>query len=329
MTNKYNKDREANKIIQKGEKDSVLEMKKKGKEMSILYEKLDKLNAQLEFKQRTKSEQADAYAETKQKLEQLETKANAKGIYLDEIEQIEDPASKIEKDPQTYARKEKILGKHEIEQIEDPASKIEKDPQTYARKEKILKQAMEADKDIYARKLFKHKTKLAELLEERNDIINRIKERQNKTIEIREKANELMIKSKFITEKDAERTLQESIKSIQDLPEELDIKKNKMMNKLDAIIKSTRKKNRVARSTTKKINSPEPQIPSTKNAFALRQKGQLSNVNHETKNRNNAEKSNSKPFGSNASKPFGNKPSNKPNFMGGKKTELSNMRNAL
>mmetsp|Transcript_12762 Transcript_12762/g.12782 ORF Transcript_12762/g.12782 Transcript_12762/m.12782 type:complete len:301 (-) Transcript_12762:11-913(-) len=300
MTNKYNKDREANKIIQKGEKDSVLEMKKKGKEMSILYEKLDKLNAQLEFKQRTKSEQADAYAETKQKLEQLETKANAKGIYLDEIEQIEDPASKIEKDPQTYARKEKIL-----------------------------RQAMEADKDIYARKLFKHKTKLAELLEERNDIINRIKERQNKTIEIREKANELMIKSKFITEKDAERTLQESIKSIQDLPEELDIKKNKMMNKLDAIIKSTRKKNRVARSTTKKINSPEPQIPSTKNAFALRQKGQLSNVNHETKNRINAEKSNSKPFGSNASKPFGNKPSNKPNFMGGKKTELSNMRNAL
>lgn len=210
------------KVLQKGGTDAVLEIKNKTNELNVFIEKASKLDGMIEFQERTKNQQIDSYAETKQRLEQLETKANSKGVYLDEIDKPE----------------KTIVGK---------------DPQVYDRKKKILSQAIKRDKVTQARRLEELKAQLEEVLKDKNEAIAHLKVRQNQVMEKRQEASDLMVKSRMISEQDAERTIEEFKNKTHELPDQVDISKDKIINKLDTIIKSTRKrKKRANRSSYSK-----------------------------------------------------------------------------
>ena len=217
LDKQFAKDKEMKKIQKNGETDAVLEMRKKVKELTVNYDRLDKVEKQLEFQNKTKDEQNNNFEETKQKLEQIERRANGKGIYIDNLNEEGDS---------------------------DPGYSISNDPLMYKRKEKILNQAIETDRAMYAKTLEHLKTKLVQTLKEKNEIVEGLKDRQEKTIEIRKDVNELMIKSRLMSEKDAEIALQDSKNSITKFPEESSIKEDKIMNKLNSIIRSSKKKSK-------------------------------------------------------------------------------------
>jgi len=217
LDKQFAKDKKMKKIQKNGETDAVLEMRKKVKELTVNYDRLDKVEKQLEFQNKTKDEQNNNFEETKQKLEQIERRANGKGIYIDNLNEEGDS---------------------------DSGYSISNDPLMYKRKEKILNQAIETDRAMYAKTLEHLKTKLIQTLKEKNEIVEGLKDRQEKTIEIRKDVNELMIKSRLMSEKDAEIALQDSKNSITKFPEESSIKEDKIMNKLNSIIRSSKKKSK-------------------------------------------------------------------------------------
>ena len=208
-TKQFLEDREIKKVHNNGESDTVAELRKKSKEMSVLYENLEKVNMQLDFQIRTKNEQTDLEAETKQRLEQLERQAEAKGIDVDNLG---------------------MTGDEKVEYS------LTEDPQFYQRKENIIKQAVGTDRLMYAKVLEELKKKLTNITEDRNDIVSRLSERQDKTIEIRKEVDELLVKSGMISEK---RTTEPITNEI---PPEIDIEEDYLINQLNSIIGKSKRK---------------------------------------------------------------------------------------
>lgn len=242
MSVKFNQEKKINKVLDAGQPDAMLVIQKKVQEMTVLFDKMEKINKKLEFQKGTKDEQDQKYNETMNKLQELEAEAKEKGIDASEYEGIDE---------------------------EDLGYSISKNPLTYERKENIIKQAIETERQKYAKVLDKMRNKLVTVMKERNEVISKIREKQIQTVEIREEVNELMVKSRLISEEDAKMSLQDTKDKVVDLPEELVIDQDKIVAKLNGIIKSSKKKVKVHKIHSKD-HKETTDIPTTKNAFNLR-----------------------------------------------------------
>lgn len=121
----------------------------------------------------------------------------------------------------------------------------------YERKSKIIKQAVESDKTLYLKKLTDLKAQLVQALESQNDVVRRIKDRDEQTRDKRKEVNELMVKCKLILEEDIQQEHEEADESIKDLPEEVDIETDPLVNKINTALsrhKKHKRKNRNNRS---------------------------------------------------------------------------------
>jgi hypothetical protein len=240
LTNKkFNREKKMTKVLKSGQPDSMNEIQSKAQEMNVLFDRLEKINTKLEFQMTTKEEQDLTYEETKNKLMQLESKAKENGIDLNEFEELED---------------------------EDFGYNISQDPSTYDRKENIIKQSIESERQSYAKVLDKMRIKLVGIMKERNDVISKIRDKQIQTVEIRGEVNELMVKSRLISEEDAKKSLQDTKDKVVDLPEELIINQDKIVAKLNGIVKSSKKK-AVANKVPSKKPTHNSDIPTTDKAF--------------------------------------------------------------
>jgi hypothetical protein len=240
LTNKkFNREKKMTKVLKSGQPDSMNEIQSKAQEMNVLFDRLEKINTKLEFQMTTKEEQDLTYEETKNKLMQLESKAKENGIDLNEFEELED---------------------------EDFGYNISQDPSTYDRKENIIKQSIESERQSYAKVLDKMRIKLVGIMKERNDVISKIRDKQIQTVEIRGEVNELMVKSRLISEEDAKKSLQDTKDKVVDLPEELIINQDKIVAKLNGIVKSSKKKV-VANKVPSKKPTHNSDIPTTDKAF--------------------------------------------------------------
>lgn len=139
----------------------------------------------------------------------------------------------------------------------------------YDRKENIIKQAIETERQMYAKILEKLRAKLVTQIKERNDIISKIEQRQTDTVEIRKEVNELMVKSKLLSEEDAKQVMADYKDATPDLPPQIAVNEDKMVWKLNSIIKTSKKKIKVKKNKPSSGN----EVPTTKNAFNLRRKG--------------------------------------------------------
>jgi hypothetical protein len=239
MSKKFSREKKMSKVFKSGQPDSMHDIQLKAQEMNVLFDRLEKINTKLEFQKTTKDEQDLTYEETKNKLMQLESKARENGIYLNEFEELED---------------------------EDFGHNISQDPSTYDRKENIMKQSIESERQSYAKILDKMRIKLVGIMKERNDVISKIRDKQIQTVEIRGEVNELMVKSRIISEEDAKKALQDTKDKVVDLPEELIINQDKIVAKLNGIVKSSKKKVVVNKVPSKK-STHNSDIPTTEKAF--------------------------------------------------------------
>lgn len=218
---KFQRDKKIGRVMEAGQPDAMLEIQKKVQEMTIVFDKLERINKQLEFQEGTKLESQKKFEETQQRLQDLEAKAKAKNIDLDKLDEDES----------------------------ETGISLEQDPKTYERKEAIIKQAIETDKQMYMKVLGDLKTKLVSELKEKNEIVHKIRERHFQTNEKRKEVNELMVKSKLISEADVGKFDQENDESLKDLPEEELASEDTLISKLTTVIKSSKNKKK---SKTKK-----------------------------------------------------------------------------
>ena len=243
LTNaKFNREKKINKVLVAGQPDAMLDIQKKVQEMTVLFDRMEKINKKLEFQKNTQDEQELKYEETKNKLIQLGSEAKECGIDLNEFDGIDE---------------------------DDIGYSISHNPSTYERKENIIKQAIETERQTYAKILENLRAKLVGTMKDHNEVISKIREKQVQTVEIREEVNELMVKSRLISEEDAQQSLQDTKDKIVDLPEELVINEDKTVAKLSGIIKSSKKKVKVHKVQSKE-HKEHVDVPTTKNAFSLR-----------------------------------------------------------
>ena len=125
---------------------------------------------------------------------------------------------------------------------------------------------------MYAKVLENLKGKLVSELKQRNEILAKIQLRQVETVEIRKEVNELMVKSRLISEEDVQQIMADYKDTTPDLPEETPVNEDKMVAKLANIIKTSKKKVKVK----KKKSGNQSGVPSSKNTFNSRRKGQAS-----------------------------------------------------
>ena len=148
---KFHRDKKISKVISAGQPDSMQEIQKKVQELTIIADKMEKINRLIEFQDNTKQDADKQFTEIQQKLQESESKAEGKihyltplaaGLSLDEINNPED-----------------------ID--EDFSSNLSKDPRFYERKSAIISQAIETDKTMYCKQLDNLKRKLVDALNQK------------------------------------------------------------------------------------------------------------------------------------------------------------------
>ena len=72
---KFQRDKKIGRVISAGQPDSMQEIQKKVQELTIIYDRMEKLNKLIDFQESTKQEADKQFAETEQKLQELESKA--------------------------------------------------------------------------------------------------------------------------------------------------------------------------------------------------------------------------------------------------------------
>jgi hypothetical protein len=225
---KFQREKKMNKVLLAGQPDAMMEIQKKVQEMTIFYDRIDKINKKIEFQQSTKQESQRQFEETQARLQELESTAQTKGVDVNNLE---------------------------VKQIDIPYE-LSSDPNSYDRKEAILRQAIETDRQMYAKILEDLKKQLVDAMKEKNQIVNNIRDKQVETVEIRKEVNELMVKSRLIPESELQYLHQDTDESLKELPEETIVSEDMHVAKISAIIKSSKKK--------MKFNKPKKAIQENK-----------------------------------------------------------------
>jgi hypothetical protein len=262
---KFVRERKMNKVIMAGQPDAMQEIQDRVKELTVLFDRVQKLNRKLEFQATTKEEADRQLIELSQKLNKLEQDAETKGINIEEIYSKED--GEVDYD-------------------------VSSDPKVYDRKKNVLEQAMQINQAMYSKKLEELKVKLESSLQEKNNIVQQIKIRHDQTIEKRKEVNDLMVTSKLVSEDEADKQNQTVDETLNDLPESIAVDEDEIICKLSNVLKRNKKSSKLSKAihnaTPSKRNvalsSRDPQttkVPTTKNAFNLRKKGPLVNSDNE------------------------------------------------
>lgn len=236
---KFQREKKLNKVLVAGQPDAMVEIQKKVQEMTIIHDRLEKINKQLEFQQTTKEDADRKFEETQARLKDLESKAQKQNIDITKLDDIQS----------------------------DFEYNLSKDPKTYERKEQILKQAIETDRQMYGKVLEDLRNKLVKSMKEKNEVIQKIRDREVETITIRQEVKELMLKSKLITEDEAKNY---DYTNDTEYPEEVLVSQDSTIAKLNTIVKNSKKKVSIKKSRTGRNKSKD--VPTTKNALNLRRK---------------------------------------------------------
>lgn len=93
-----------------GQNDAMQETQERVKELTVLFDRSQKLNKKLEYQENTQKEANRQLVEIKEKLVKMEGDAEGKGINLEEVYKIEiDEELDVSKDPRTYERKATVI----------------------------------------------------------------------------------------------------------------------------------------------------------------------------------------------------------------------------
>ena len=85
------------------------------------------------------------------------------------------------------------------------------------------------------------RTKLIKAVNEHNEVTFNIKERQEQTKDKRKEVNELMVKCRLISEEDIQEQSEEVDSTLNDLPEEIMIEQDKLIGKINALSKGSKR----------------------------------------------------------------------------------------
>lgn len=210
MTNeKFIRERNMNKVIMSGQPDVMHEIQEKVKELSVLFDRNTKLDKKINFQEKTKQESDSQIKELANKLKEFEKKAQSKGLDLADIYNGPD----TEED-----------------------STVSKSAQIYDRKKDILESAMEVSKNKTIKKLEELKQKLKDDLKTQNDAVTNIKLRQDQIVEKRKEVNELMLKSKLISDSDAGKLNETADETLGEMPDDIDVENDEMIAKISKIL---------------------------------------------------------------------------------------------
>lgn len=250
-----------------GQPDAMLEIQEKIKEMTVLFDRVQKIDKKLEFQLVTKEEADRKTHELAEKLKQLEAEAQKNDIDINEV----------------YSRE---IG-------EEENFDISKDPNIYDKKQAVIEQAMQVNQSMYSKKLEELNEKLKGLLQERNSCIEKIRLRHDQTIEKRQEVNDLMLKSKLISEDELEQQKELQNDKLEDLPTALEVDDDEVVIKIQGALKRKNK----ARAKLNKTSNPSlnhkrnletfeknkkpTNVPTTKNAFSIKQKATLPTSDNE------------------------------------------------
>lgn len=224
---KFNREKKFKKVIENGQPEAMQEIEGKVKQLSTLFDKVSKIDKKLEFQQNTKEEADACLKDVRQKLADLEAKAQAKGIDYNNIDESEPEIS---------------FG-------------LSTDPLMYERKKNIVLNSIETDKAIYSKKLADLKQKLVQAIEAQNEVVTNIRARQDQTSDKRKEVNELMVKCKLIMESDVQQEKDEGDETLKDLPVIIEPRQEELIGVINSIVKSQGKHKRKARNNRSKINN--------------------------------------------------------------------------
>lgn len=110
LNEKFIRERKINKVIMAGQPDAMQESQEKVKELTVLFDRIHKVDKKLEFQDKTKNDAEKQLAEIQDKLAGLEAEAEEKGLNLDEIYANDDAnLTDLSKDSKTYERKLNVI----------------------------------------------------------------------------------------------------------------------------------------------------------------------------------------------------------------------------
>lgn len=224
---KFNREKKFKKVIENGQPEAMQEIEGKVKQLSTLFDKVSKIDKKLEFQQNTKEEADACLKDVRQKLADLEAKAQAKGIDYNNIDESEP----------------------------EIAFGLSTDPLMYERKKNIVLNSIETDKAIYSKKLADLKQKLVQAIEAQNEVVTNIRARQDQTSDKRKEVNELMVKCKLIMESDVQQEKDEGDETLKDLPVIIEPRQEELIGVINSLVKSQGKHKRKARNNRSKINN--------------------------------------------------------------------------
>lgn len=106
---KFGRERKMNQVIMEGQPDAMLEIQTKVKEMTVLFDRLAKLNKKLKFQQETKDQADELLKEKQDALQEIETKAQQEGVDFNTETSNQSITDSFMRDPRTYSRKTKVI----------------------------------------------------------------------------------------------------------------------------------------------------------------------------------------------------------------------------
>ncbi|CAI2359281.1 unnamed protein product [Moneuplotes crassus] len=254
LNDKFLKNKDAERVINNGQSDAMRATQDGAKELTYLTDHLQKIEKKITKQENMKEDAYQRYQLAKHKLENLEQNA-AKDLNLDEVYGLTSTEPEID---------------------------VHNDPKNYERKKLVIQQAMKTTQAKYQTKLAELKEKYEELLNSRNDCIEGIRLRQDQTIEAREKAKDLMIKSKIMSEDSLVQDTKHD-ETLNDLPDLCIVEENPMIMKLNQALKGSKKRHKLNKSVASAIgvrqsaNKPSRGGAVTKraNKFSLRKKANM------------------------------------------------------
>ena len=93
-----------------GQNDAMQETQERVKELTVLFDRSQKLNKKLDYQETTQKDANRQLVEIQDKLAKMESDAESKGINLEEVYKIElEEEVDVSKDPRVYERKAAVI----------------------------------------------------------------------------------------------------------------------------------------------------------------------------------------------------------------------------
>lgn len=200
-----------------GQNDAMQETQERVKELTVLFDRSQKINKKLEYQENTQKEANRQLAEIKDKLSKMESEAEGRGLNLEEIYKVE------------------------IDEEFDTS----KDPRTHERKAAVIQQAIDINQQVYGKKLNDLRQRLVNAMQEKNSIVDKIKVIYPQITDKRKEVNELMVKSKLVNEDEKAKQSENPDETLNELPAPVNIDADETVAQLNEVIKTTSVKSKL------------------------------------------------------------------------------------